>query len=76
MKLKRLQFPVRLNCAMTINKSQGQSLKVVGLNLDTPVLSLGQLYVGCLRVGNPKNLFHLTPGGKAMNVVHSEALFN
>ena len=61
---------------MTINKSQGQSLKVVGLNLDTPILLLGQLYVGYLRVGNPKKIFHLTPGGKTMSVVHSEALFN
>ncbi|GBM82058.1 hypothetical protein AVEN_224076-1 [Araneus ventricosus] len=30
---KRLQFPVRLGFAMSINKSQGQTLKVVGLHL-------------------------------------------
>ncbi|GFU38861.1 ATP-dependent DNA helicase [Trichonephila clavipes] len=29
---KRLQFPVRLVFAMTINKAQGQSLQVCGLN--------------------------------------------
>ena len=33
MPLKRLQFPVRLAFAMTINKSQGQSVKHVGINL-------------------------------------------
>jgi len=31
--LKRLQFPVRLVFAMTINKSQGQSVEYVGINL-------------------------------------------
>ena len=70
---KRLQFPVKLSYAMTINRSQGQSLENVGLNLDTPVFSHGQLYVGCSRVGNPKNL---TPGGKTKNVVYPEALIN
>ena len=30
---KRLQFPVRLAFAMSINKAQGQSLKVAGISL-------------------------------------------
>ena len=29
---KRIQFPIRLSFAMTINKAQGQSLKIAGLN--------------------------------------------
>ncbi len=33
---KRLQCPVRLAFAMSINKAQGQSLKVTGINLETP----------------------------------------
>ena len=33
--MRRLQFPLRLSFAMTINKSQGQSLEVVGLHLQT-----------------------------------------
>ena len=41
--LHRHQFPVRLAFAMTINKSQGQSVKYVGLNLCSPVFSHGQL---------------------------------
>ena len=44
--LRRRQFPVRLCFAMTINKSQGQSLRHVGLDLRRPVFSHGQLYIG------------------------------
>ena len=36
-KLIRRQFPVMLSYAMTINKSQGQSLALVGLYLPTPI---------------------------------------
>ena len=42
---KRLQFPVRLAFAISINKAQGQSLKVAGINLETPCFFHGQLYV-------------------------------
>uniref|UniRef100_A0A0L8G400 ATP-dependent DNA helicase n=1 Tax=Octopus bimaculoides TaxID=37653 RepID=A0A0L8G400_OCTBM len=52
----RLQFPVKLSFATTINKAQGQSLEVVGLNLAEPVSSHGQMYVRCSRVGNPNHL--------------------
>ena len=52
-KFKRLQFPVRLSFAMTINKSQGQTLKIAGLDLSSPCFSYGQIYVGCSRVGSP-----------------------
>ena len=41
----RLQFPVHLAYEMTINKSQGQTLKHVGFNLSSPIFSHGQLYV-------------------------------
>ena len=71
---KRLQFPIRLAFAMTINKSQGQSMKFVGLDLTNPCFSHGQLYVGCSRVGNPKNLFILAPEGKTKNIVYKKAL--
>jgi hypothetical protein len=50
--LYRLQFPVRLAFAMTINKSQGQSLGTVGLGLRTPAFGHGQVYVGLSRGTN------------------------
>jgi ATP-dependent exoDNAse (exonuclease V) alpha subunit len=47
--LSRLQFPVRLAFAISINKAQGQSIKYVGIDLRTPVFSHGQLYVALSR---------------------------
>ncbi|XP_058211601.1 uncharacterized protein LOC131323775 [Rhododendron vialii] len=47
--MTRHQFPIRLAYAMTINKSQGQSVNFVGIDLRTPVFSHGQLYVALSR---------------------------
>ena len=52
----RRQFPLRLAFSTTINKSQGQTLKHVGVWLRKPVFSHGQLYVACSRTGNPSGL--------------------
>ncbi|KAG2194274.1 hypothetical protein INT47_009684 [Mucor saturninus] len=53
---QRYQFPVRLAFAMTINKSQGQTLDSVGLYLPSPVFGHGQLYVALSRVRNPSGI--------------------
>jgi hypothetical protein len=71
---KRLQFPVRLAFAMSINKAQGQSLKIAGINLETPCFSHGQLYVACSRVGTGKNLYVFAPDAKTKNIVYQTVL--
>ncbi|XP_062976369.1 ATP-dependent DNA helicase PIF6-like [Elgaria multicarinata webbii] len=71
---KRLQFPIRLPFAITINKAQGQSLELCSLDLDTDCFSHGQLYVACSRVGKPDNLYICTDNGTTKNIVYPQAL--
>ena len=79
---QRRQYPVRPAFAMTINKSQGQTLKHAGIWLRGDVFSHGQLYVACSRVSTPDNLcFALMSDGSqpqltAHNVVFKEVLLN
>ncbi|KEH32757.1 PIF1 helicase [Medicago truncatula] len=49
-KFQRKQVPLAVSFAMTINKSQEQSLKHVGAYLPTHVFSHIQLYIAVLRV--------------------------
>lgn len=71
---RRLQFPVRPAFAITINKAQGQSLEVCGLDLATDCFSHGQLYVACSRVGDPNNLYVLSADGSVKNIVFLRVL--
>ena len=71
---KRLQFPIRLAFATTINKAQGQSLEKCGIDLNTDCFTNVQLYVASLRVGKPDNLFIRTDNGTAKTVVYSQVL--
>lgn len=75
----RVQFPVRVGFALTINKAQGQTLKRVGIYLETECFGHGQLYVAASRVGDPAWLrFALDPNDageyRTKNVVYAEAL--
>ena len=79
--LKRLQFPVRLAFAMTINKSQEQSVEHVGINLQTSVFSHRQLYVAFSRCTSALNISVLLPeqsqeSRRTLNVVYKEVFNN
>ncbi|XP_051150021.1 uncharacterized protein LOC127264505 [Andrographis paniculata] len=57
----RTQFPVKLCFSMTINKSQGQTLDVVGVYMKQPVFMHGQLYVALSRAKSFDSLHVLIP---------------
>ncbi|SGY56839.1 BQ5605_C006g04179 [Microbotryum silenes-dioicae] len=71
--LYRTQFPIRLAMAMTINKSQGQSLGHVGVCLENPVFSHRQLYVALSQASNVHGVKVLLPTttGTQQNASHN-----
>lgn len=72
---KRLQFPVKISFALTINKSQGQTFSIVGIDLRKECFSHGRLYVALFRVGSPENQYVLLSlTNTTANIVYSEAL--
>ncbi|KAG5074107.1 hypothetical protein JHK82_055472 [Glycine max] len=81
-KLIRRLLPLIVSYAMTINKSQGQSLQNIRLYFPKPVFGHGQLYVAFSRVQSKvglKILIHDKEGNPlktTMNVVSKEVFHN
>nr|XP_017217079.1 PREDICTED: ATP-dependent DNA helicase RRM3-like [Daucus carota subsp. sativus] len=80
-KLVRKQMPLQICYAMTINKSQGQSLEKVGLFLPKAVFTHGQFYVAVSRVTSPSGLKVFIdddrglPTNLTQNVVYKEVFY-
>ena len=77
--LRRRQFPIRLTFGMTINKSQGQSLKVVGIHLINSVFAHGQLYIAISRPTDCRQIYISLPINANLitdNIVYSEVFPN
>ena len=79
---RRRHFPLGPAFAMTINKAQGQTLRMAGLYLPTQSFSHGQLYVAMTRVGSRSPLRMVVKCGKVRdregmyvkNLVHKKSL--
>jgi hypothetical protein len=59
--LQRVQFPIVPAFGITINKSQGQTVRILGIFLTTFVFSHGQFYVASSRTGDPTQLRYWIP---------------
>ena len=67
--LKRRRFPIRPASAMTVNKSQGQTLDYVGLDLTKPCFTHGQRYVAFSRVRSLSSQSFTSPPNTSQQVL-------
>ena len=70
----RKQFPIKVAYAMSINRSQGQTLQKVGIFLPQNVFTHGQLYVALSRVSSSNNIFISSTNLFTRNIVYKEIM--
>lgn len=78
---RRHQFPIRIAYGMTLNRCQGQTLDMVGLDLRHPSFAHGQTYDGMSRVRSWDRLKvrlsdNAMESGITANIVYKEVLSN
>jgi ATP-dependent DNA helicase PIF1 len=62
--LQRQQYPIKVWYSMTINKSEGQTLSSLGVYLQRPVITHGQLYFAISHVTSKKKTENFDRGQK------------
>lgn len=77
-RIQRLQFPVALAFAMTIEKAQGQTFSAVGIDLRSPCFRHGQLYLALSRANRASGIKCIVgtanAEGKTKNIVNREVV--
>ncbi|KAH8984543.1 P-loop containing nucleoside triphosphate hydrolase protein [Lactarius hatsudake] len=78
-RLRRLQFPVALGFAMTIDNAQGQTFSTVGVDLRSPCFAHGQLYLALSRASSSAGIKCIVTGTnrgecKTKNIVYREVV--
>ena len=74
LKWTRQQFPVMPAMWTTINKAQGQTIDIVGVNPQRPVFTHGQLYVAMSRVTDPANIVVAIPQTDIPAIPHADVV--
>jgi hypothetical protein len=76
--IQRLQFPVALAFAMTIEKAQGQTFSAVGIDLRYPCFRHGQLYLALSRANRAAGIKCIVgtanTKGETKNIVYREVV--
>lgn len=82
LKYERLQFPIKLAFAMSIQKAQGQTVEILGIALEREVFTHGQLYTAFTRATDEDDVRVYAPNReedeqgrvKVLNIVAKEML--